>query len=55
MSSKSNKKDIKIVSGNANDLEISPVSSYIPASKPKTSKKTNKKIVIPNEKKKKEE
>ena len=52
MSSKNNKKDIKIISGNADDLDISPVYTHIPVSKPKTDKKTNKKIVIPNEKKK---
>lgn len=48
----SNKKDIKVVSGNAEDLDISPVYTHISASKPKTDKKSNKKIVIPNEKKK---
>lgn len=52
MSSKNDKKTIKVVSGNAEDLDISPVFTHIPVSKPKTDKKTNKKIVIPNENKK---
>ncbi len=52
MSSKNNKKDIEIVSGNAEDLDISPVYTHIPICKPKIDKNTNKKIVIPNEKKK---
>ncbi len=52
MSSNNDKKNIEIVSGNAEDLDISPVYTHISASKPKTDKKTNKKIVIPNEKKK---
>ena len=52
MSSNNDKKNIEIVSGNAEDLDISPVYTHISDSKPKTDKKTNKKIVIPNEKKK---
>ena len=42
-----NKKNIKIVSGNGKDLDISPVSNHIPPTKPKINK-NNKKIVIPN-------
>lgn len=52
MGCKNDKKDIKIVSGNAEDLDISPVYTHIPVSKPKTDKNINKKIVIPNENKK---
>lgn len=47
-----NKKNIEIVSGNGKDLDISPVSSHIPASKPKIREKSNEKIIIPTEKKK---
>ena len=50
-SKKETKRDIEVVSGNVEELDISPVSSHIPISKPKTSKKSNKKIIIPNEKK----
>lgn len=53
MGFKKGKKDIEVISGNAEDLDISPVYSHISISKPKTDKKTNKKIVIPNEKKRK--
>ena len=42
-----NKKNIKIVSGNGKDLDISPVSNHSPPTKPKINK-NNKKIVIPN-------
>lgn len=45
-------KNIEIISGNGKDLDISPVSSHIPISKPKIKKDTDKKIVIPTEKKK---
>lgn len=45
-------KNIEIVSGDGKDLDISPVSSHIPISKPKINKDTDKKIVIPTEKKK---
>lgn len=46
------KKNIEIVSGNGEDLDISPVYNHIPISKPKTDKKTDKKIVIPKSKRK---
>lgn len=49
----SGKKNIEIVSGNGDNLDISPVSNHIPISKPKTNTKSDKKIIIPNEKKKK--
>ena len=45
------KKDIEVISGTGQNLEISPVQSYVPISKPKTNKKSNKKIIIPGEKK----
>lgn len=51
MDSKKCKKDIKIESGNTENLDISPVYSHISISKPKIDKRTHKKIVIPNEKK----
>lgn len=43
-------KKIKIVTGNGNDLNISPVYDHIDIEKPKEEKE-NKKIVIPKEKK----
>ncbi len=49
-----NKKDIKIVSGNGENLDISAVSSHIPPTKPRINKNT-KKIVIPNVKTKDKE
>ena len=52
MGSNNEKKDIKVVSGNGEDLNISPVYSHIPISKPKINKNNDKKIVIPTEKKK---
>ena len=45
-----NNKNIEIVSGNADDLNISPVYSHIDIEKPKDKKKT--KIIIPNSKNK---
>ena len=50
MSSNKNKK-IEVVSGTGENLDISPVYNHLPISKPKTDKKTDKKIVIPEEKK----
>ncbi len=44
-------KDIKIVNGNGSEIEISPVYDHLNSVKPKT-KKDEKKIVIPEEKKK---
>ncbi len=48
---KKNNKDIKVVSGNADELDISPVYTHINISKPNVNKKSDKKIVIPDEKK----
>lgn len=44
------KKNIKVVSGDGKDLDISPVSNHIPISKPKIND-NNKKVIIPTEKK----
>ena len=44
------KKDIKIVSGDGRDLDISPVYDHIDIEKPKKEKE-NKKIIIPDSKK----
>ena len=44
-------KDIEVVSGGANDLNISPVYDHINIEKPKDSKK-KKKIIIPTDKNK---
>ena len=49
---KKEKKNIEVVSGNGDNLEISSVLRYVQAVKPKI-KETNKKIVIPEKKKKK--
>ncbi len=46
------KKDIEVLSGTGENLDISPVYTHIPISKPKIEKKTDKKIVVPKEKKK---
>lgn len=53
MGSNNEKKNIEVVTGNGKDLDISPVYNHLPISKPKTDKKINKKIVIPNENKNK--
>ena len=45
------KKNIKVVSGDGKDLDISSVHTHITASKPKIEKKDEKKIVIPEVKK----
>ena len=44
-------KDIKVVTGDGKDLDISPVYEHLNAVKPKTNKE-KKQIVIPEEKKK---
>ena len=44
------KKDIKIVSGDGKDLDISPVYNHIDIEKPKNEKE-KKKIIIPDSKK----
>ena len=44
-------KNIEVVSGDVKDLNISPVYNHIPISKPKISDNSDKKIVIPTEKK----
>lgn len=45
------KKPIKIISGNGEDLDISPVYDHIDIEKPKK-EKSKKDIIIPKEKKK---
>lgn len=52
-SKKDKKNDIEIISGNGDEIEITSVYSHIKPSKPKTDKKTDKKIVVPKECKKK--
>lgn len=47
---KKQNKNIVVVSGNGKELDISPVKTHIPASKPKI-KGNDKEIVIPTEKK----
>ena len=54
MDNKEEKKKIEIVPGNGKDLQISPVETHIPISKPKIKEDNDKKIVIPGEKKEEE-
>ena len=51
MSDNQENKNIEIVSGDGKDLDISPVHTHIPVSKPRIKEKTDKEIIIPNEKK----
>ena len=44
-------KNFEVVSGDGKDLNISPVYNHIPISKPKIRDNSDKKIVIPTEKK----
>lgn len=46
-----NQKEIKIVTGDGSDLEISNVKKHLPIEKPKSSENTKKNIIIPTEKK----
>jgi len=46
-----NNKDIKIVSGNGENLDISVVSTHVAACKPKINKSTDKEVVVPKVKK----
>lgn len=46
-----NKKDIEIVTGNGNDLNISPVYDNLDIAKPDEDSNTKKNIIIPNVKK----
>ena len=48
---KEDKKEIKIVSGDGSNLDISPVYEHINAAKPKNRDKKPKNIVIPGQKK----
>lgn len=50
----SEKKNLEIVSGNASDLNISPVHNHLNAGKPKCTKEKPTGIVIPKEKSDKE-
>ena len=50
-----NKKEIEVISGDGSNLEISPVYEHINAAKPKTKDQNPKNIIIPGEKKEKEE
>ena len=47
MSESKKNKNIKVVSGDGKDLDISSVHTHIVASKPKIEKKDEKKIIIP--------
>lgn len=47
----SERKNLEIVSGDASDLNISPVYDHLNAAKPKSSKEKPTGIVIPKEKK----
>lgn len=45
------KKEIKIVSGDGKDLDISPVYQHLEVEKPKEKNTNKKEIIIPKEKK----
>ena len=47
------KKNIEVIKGNGDELDISPVSTHLPVSKPKIDKNPDKKIIIPKAKKNK--
>lgn len=53
MSDDKENKEIKVINGNGDELEISPVYDHLDIEKPDTKKK--KEIVIPKTKKKEEE
>lgn len=48
------KKDLKIVSGDGSNLDISPVYDHLNAVKPKSTKEKPKNIVVPKSKDKKD-
>ena len=45
-------KKIEVVNGDGKELEISPVYEHLNIAKPKTKEEKNKKIIVPQEKKK---
>lgn len=45
-----NNKEIEIVKGNGEDLNISPVYRHLNAAKPKTKKESSKNIILPHKK-----
>lgn len=47
-------KEIEVVSGDGKDLDISPVYKHLSVAKPKPKNEKEKKIIIPEEKKKQE-
>ena len=49
------KKNIEVVSGDGSNLEISPVYDHLNVSTPKSAEKKPKYVVIPEEKKKKDQ
>ena len=49
---KEKKKDIKVVSGDGSNLEISPAYYHLNVLKPKSTEKKPKNLVVPKEKKK---
>lgn len=48
---KDDKKEIKIISGDGSNLDISPVYEHINAAKPKSKEKNPKNIIVPKNKK----
>ena len=44
------KKEIKVITGDGKNLDISPVYNHISTDKPKSTKKSDKKVIIPNNK-----
>lgn len=49
------KKDLEVVSGNVEDLDITPVYDYLNVAKPQSSNNKPKYIVVPKEKSKKDD
>ena len=47
---KKEKKDIEVVTGNGDNLDISPVYDHVKIDKPDVNRDKNKKIIIPNAK-----
>lgn len=52
MSESKTPKQIEVVSGDGNELNISPVYEHLSIGKPKTKEEKKKEIIIPKEKKK---
>lgn len=52
---KENKKEIEVINGDGSDLDISPVYEHIEAGKPKNKDNKPQNVIIPGQKKEKNE